>query len=56
MDTVHEGLLLAYEYKYLILKFGEIPNTSVDVNATVQLILNTLLSVPVQLFFSSQNL
>ncbi|KAJ7156548.1 hypothetical protein C8R43DRAFT_998304 [Mycena crocata] len=54
VNTVHQGMLLAYEYNLLIRRFGDIaPITKpyVDINVTTQAILNLLIAIPVQFFF-----
>jgi len=54
MDTVHQGMMLAYEYNLLILRFGDlgpIIKPYIDINVTVQSIFTILVSVPIQMFF-----
>jgi len=54
MDTVHQGMMMAYEYDLLIRRFGDIGPIAkpyIDVNVTIQLMLSVFVAVPIQIFF-----
>ncbi|KAJ7280258.1 hypothetical protein C8J57DRAFT_1302113 [Mycena rebaudengoi] len=51
-DTVHQGLLLSYEYSILITHFGDLePRFQVNTEVILQGLFTICISVPIQLFF-----